>query len=648
MGAQISEVVFLRRQEISRLQGKPVKKILSGSSRFLWPVFFFIAYISSFFLSGMKAPSVNLDDSWMAVLEYAAKHGFQFGKDVVFTYGPLGYLFTTVSQGDLLLQRILFALVWSGLVAWAATGVARSIPGLSKYIFILWFLLISTALQPAVFLVMAYCCYILLEEIPERKAAAAIFLTALALLSLTKFTFFMAAAAGITICSVVHVARGNFRTAMVITIFPIVVFLTFWLGTGQHLTSLFPWIKGNLEFAGGYAEAMTAVPNVWVFRLSAAAGALFIAALVLRGVLARQTAQHAGFLFVITFYMFLAWKQSFVRADGGHVFFFIFFLPILLSLLFLGTPTGKFHSALTVLFFGIIVLCSFAANNQSKGMMQESFIGWPAHLSQNAALIMKSLTGKGSDSYTSLQPGFRNNRNPDLPLARALIGRAPVDVIGDRQWAALANDLNYGPRPVFQGYSAYTPYLQGLNLAYFRSSRRPQFLLFYIESLDNRFAALDDALLLPFIFRNYKLIAQDGDYLILRAPDMPADVKVRLIHEQTVRFDETVNLSALKGTPLIMQVDIKPTFLGRLMNFVYQAPVLSLNIQGGKRTVTKRFIPEMAKSGFLLTPPIAGNQDVIGIYKGVGAIVYSFSFSRPADAWWQLSDKITVRLYTLE
>jgi hypothetical protein len=34
----------------------------------------------------------SLDPSWTAVLMYARENGLQFGRDIVFTYGPLGFL----------------------------------------------------------------------------------------------------------------------------------------------------------------------------------------------------------------------------------------------------------------------------------------------------------------------------------------------------------------------------------------------------------------------------------------------------------------------------------------------------------------------------------------------------------------------------
>jgi hypothetical protein len=406
-----------------------------------WMALFPIAYISSFFLSGTNAPLCTsganplwwkiLEDSWQAVLEYAAISGFQFGKDIVFTYGPLGYLFTSVSQGDLIWQRIVFAIFWSGLVAWTLTAVASRISGLPKYILIIWFLFFPFHGESQVFFVMAYACFILTEDIRQNKSAAVIFLTSFVLLSLIKFTFFMGAAAGIAICSAIHAVRRNIGTAIVMVIFPIVVFLAFWLAAGQQLAGLFPWLKGNMELTTGYNEAMALVPKRWVFRLCAAAGTLFFTALVLRAGSPRLTVRHAGFLLVIALYTFLAWKRGFVRADG-HVFSFIGFLPLAFSLLFVGSAEkpfpGKFRSALTVLFFGVTILCTLAANKQETGTMQMRFINWPKHLSENASLILKSLTGQGSSCYAAAQPDFRRNRKPDLPVARSLMGSS-VDVL---------------------------------------------------------------------------------------------------------------------------------------------------------------------------------------------------------------------------
>jgi hypothetical protein len=202
---------------------------------------------------------------------------------------------------------------------------------------------------------------------------------------------------------------------------------------------------------------------------------------------------------------------------------------------------------------------------------------------------------------------------------------------------------NYRPL-IFSGYSPIR--LTGNNLAF---STAAGVCAAPFESIDSRFLALDDATLLPFIFRNYKPVARDGDYLIFRATaDIPDAVRLRLIHEQTLRFDETVNLSAFKGMTLIMQVDMSPTLPGKLVKFVYQSPVLYLNMREGERVIRKRFVPSMAKGGFLFAPLLQNSNDVIKMYEGSGVSADSVSFSMSADARWQLSDTITFRLYNME
>ena len=60
-----------------------------------------------------------------------------------------------------------------------------------------------------------------------------------------------------------------------------------------------------------------------------------------------------------------------------------------------------------------------------------------------------------------------------LPQIKRTIGQSTVDVFGYGQSLAIANDLNYTPRPIFQGYSAYTPALVKANADFYRSAGAP-------------------------------------------------------------------------------------------------------------------------------------------------------------------------------
>jgi hypothetical protein len=62
-------------------------------------------------------PSPQLDPSWASVLSYFAKSRFQFGTDVIFTFGPLGYLYTNFYSGVVLPERILIELLLKAFIA---------------------------------------------------------------------------------------------------------------------------------------------------------------------------------------------------------------------------------------------------------------------------------------------------------------------------------------------------------------------------------------------------------------------------------------------------------------------------------------------------------------------------------------------------
>lgn len=76
----------------------------------------------------------------------------------------------------------------------------------------------------------------------------------------------------------------------------------------------------------------------------------------------------------------------------------------------------------------------------------------------------------------------------DLPEIRARVGGATVDLLGSENGLIFLNRLNYAPRPVIQGYSAYTALLVRHNRDFLLSPRAPEFLLVRYATIDHRFA----------------------------------------------------------------------------------------------------------------------------------------------------------------
>src|ERR1700678_3478696 len=54
-------------------------------------------WVSLFSVPGRTEP--QLDASWQEMLIYAREHGLQFGRDIIFTWGPWGFLCSLAHLG---------------------------------------------------------------------------------------------------------------------------------------------------------------------------------------------------------------------------------------------------------------------------------------------------------------------------------------------------------------------------------------------------------------------------------------------------------------------------------------------------------------------------------------------------------------------
>ncbi len=626
------------------------------NNHFIWTLFFCLVYISAFVLSGREV-RYDLDGSWCLALEYAFRHDLQFGKDVIFTFGPFGFLYPSYSQGNIVEFRVPFALIWCGFIAWTTTQLAHQIHGPLKYLFLAWFLGSSVvvgvhSLDVHVPFVMIFGAMVLMIDVPKRRVSAVVFLMVLAFLSLIKFTFFMTAVVSVLLCAAVQSGRRNIKKAILIVLLFSLFIIFFWLSAGQHMENLVPWIRGSLAVAGGYTDAMTTlVPKFSIFVSSVIAGLLFITAFGVVNLTSRVNIAQLGLMTVVLLCLFFSWKHGFTRADD-HVNIYNLGIPLYFAVL-LTRPFQEYlpHSArfsLGVLFVGVVIFCSLAANFQAAGTIQRAVRGWPGHLKENALMVLQLAVGDWSKNFSALE-NPNNNRLLDLPVARQLIGTAPVDAFNYKQSYIFANGLNYRPRPVIQGYSAYTDYLQVMNLAIFKSEQRPLFLLFNMETIDNRYPTLDDAITLPFIFNNYMPIAVDGPFLVLREKTgLHTNIIMRLLTEQTIKFNEVIELTPWNDGPIIMQVTMRPTFLGKVTTFLYHAPIVYLSTQTAGKENQYRFIPQMAERGFLVSPLIETNDDVLNLLlktKGIKPENIKFVY---ASALKTFEENFTVRLYRPE
>src|SRR4051812_26723813 len=79
---------------------------------------------------GFNTPAAGLDPSWNAGLALAAADGLHFGKQIVFSYGPLGFLNSrfVFFDGQAILSVIYAALLYLVFCAGLVWALRRALP----------------------------------------------------------------------------------------------------------------------------------------------------------------------------------------------------------------------------------------------------------------------------------------------------------------------------------------------------------------------------------------------------------------------------------------------------------------------------------------------------------------------------------------
>ena len=508
-------------------------------------------------------PPINLkvdsDISLGEVLNYAHQQGLQFGPELVFTYGPLGYLtffyFSPHAAGArLVADAVLCLTVAFGLclVAWRQRLVwGCALLGV--------FMFVAANMDPRTDLLVdtGFLCWglLCLVESGRRLILSAVtFAVLAAFCALSKTSFLFMAGPSVVLLAASLVARGKLRLGIGIVVGFCTCVVLGWVAAGQNLAHLGTYLTNALAVVKGYNQALS-----WEALPQASLSGFVVIGLAVGMVVIRALGWSAGmqenasqppepqrifwrrvlFLAWVSALLFPIWKHAFVYGNAYHVVYFFGFASVLALALEI-LPCEKRAARLWAR--GLEVACCLG----SVLTLQSLFFapGWRS--------LAQPIQACGYHARCLLQPGdfhrrmnayFEENRRlTRWPAGRALIGNASVDVFGQQQTSALLNDLNYRPRPVFQSYVACSAPLMRLNEQFYLSEAAPDYVLFGLGSIDRRFPPLADAMVLRDLLVNFELAGVASDFLVLKRQSTRPP-RLKLLREGAVQPGERIDLS---------------------------------------------------------------------------------------------------------
>jgi hypothetical protein len=622
---------------------------------FLSLILFFFLFLCVFWPSGTESSSpALLDYSWQLVMEYAYEHGLKFGRDIVYTYGPLGFLDSDISLGHLISFRVGFAVVWAGIVAFSTIQLTRKLPSLVRWFFIGWTVIFAPlgGLELHIYQVLGYCAWLILLDAKRRGTIILLSLLCLVFLSLIKFTMFVAAVTTIVVCIIVKVAEKQYREAIFLSGGFMFLLVSGWVAIGQDLSLILPWLHASLEIAKGFTPAMSYRENSPVTFYAFLATVAFFFAILLSLHTSRRRPAHCGMVICLACYGFFSWKHAIIRPDPEHFFWLFVPVPLIFSCLWiskLGFFPGKTQRwAAMGSYFLTIAFSLIGMETGSEGIIIKRLAGLPQHLMTQTTCISNLITGQTGKVYGSGSRQWESRSwVPDMTKMRSIVKNEPVDVFNYQQWVAIENGFNYVPRPVMQGYNAYTPYLAELNDRFYRSSRAPTFVMMNMETIDGRFPSLDDSRALLTLFHRYRLVASENSFLLLtRKEEVPYHLEAVL--QRNLRFGEPVDISPWNSDVLLLAVNVKPSLAVSLRRFFFKEPLVTMSVNDAPMDKGFRYIPSMGTSPFLLSPLLENNEDVISLYdEKYTKKISTVSFIDHTQLFSTDQDSLRITLYKL-
>ncbi len=597
------------------MQSVPVASAPTRADRAARGVFFVLLFLAIF--TYPQKPTAELDPSWRMALTQALVDGWQFGRDLVFTYGPLGFLMGNTYSGVAFWPFVVWQAVSALLFATLIYRQGMRLTGYARGFYWGTTILLGVGYMDA--LLMVVIGLIGFEMVREagrqNRWWVAAGLGLYGFLAVIKFTNLMLCGFITLVAAALDLWQRRRGDAAWKVLWFFGSFLFLWTLCGQSVLNLPAYLRHSLEISSGYEQTMGLVGSGTALAMGVAVFLALVAyaGLHLLGHADRPRALAGGL--VLGAYLYLNWKHGFVRADGHMIGFFICALVPITAFPALLDEPPRFRRLQRALLVPAGVLCVLGIHEALPGTVRFALGNFQERVYANLYNTLHF-----DRFYASYRDKLRTERHDhDLAKTRAVVGSGTLDVLGYHQAVALYNRFNYRPRPVLQSYSAYTPQLQQLNADYYASDRAPDFVLFRLETIDDRYMMLDDARALYVFLHRYEFVHSEKGFQLWRRRAKPFDaaaIAPQPLAATELAVGQPLDLSAHGTQPLWIEIDLPRTLLGRLRDFFYKPPIVRLALKDTKgNTTTYRLPLPLARAGFLINPMI---EEIVGFMHFTG------------------------------
>ena len=543
-------------------------------------------------------PRTGFDNSWQLALNLAADHGLDYGRDVVFTYGPLGFLsqpliVPALTGGAGFAYALVAQVVLAAVVLAATSRVYGWLGGtLLTFLAIGLPLLLSDVVAYVAFFAAVWL--LEREDPPRARWLLPLFGAAAAFELLVKLN------SGL-LCVVLfalvawRLPPRRVRAELVLAAsFALSVFLL-WLATGNPPAALPGWLGDSRHIVSGYTDAVASDAPGRRSALVYAALLVAAAAVLLVPRLRRLPRSRAvPLLLVAVVYAFAYVKGGFVREDLHALNFFGAFGVGVLAFAWRGVARWAA--------VGLVVGAAAATVTTPEVSLRELYQP-VAHLRIAAKEARDAVDG---GSRTRDEAAARALARSQLAIPardlRLLRGHT-VDVVPYETSAIWAYRLRWRPEPLLQWYTAFDGYLDRMNASALVRHGAERILRQRGPTVDSKVAAFEAPATYLALVCHYRELAADGSWEVLaRTRDRCGTPQVIATVEGDAGKPVAVPHAPRADEIVYARIRFPRSVVDRLESVLFKPLSLPTIQLGG----TFRFVPATAGGPLVMRMPASG------------------------------------------
>ena len=550
--------------------------------------------------------SSAIDNGWSWALEFFINHKqtYRWGKDVLYTYGPLSFLSSRSIPSEYYTLQFLYDIYIVGTYVSLFTIIYRTTSSLaSKTLFSisLLFAMWEISFLMEVFNILS----ISLILIHKRHYWLSYMILLNTVLSFyIKLNTFLPSIFSLILLCVLLANRGKYTLLFLLLVsFSLLnlfllqslnVSLSDYVITAADTVKFYSYSQYGFNPAYkpvlwyGIAITMSALALPWWFAISR----FGFRNNIFKALLACNTALLILLLF----------KQGFTRLDRGHYNQFLCLLPLALYCIYhICVPYRRcvvpliIVSIVSNLFFSTVVLLK--------------------HYEGNTPLFTDTKPLK--TYFSQLVASHRNEQTRPNNS-----GNGSYDYYSNQCINQKSNsNLRWHNRPAFQSIVAVSPYLDSLNYAYYLGTEAPDTIYYTNMTVDDRNPLWDDPQCKWAIFSNYQYSYTDNiQQLVLTHRVAPLQFADNLLLDTTIAPGQLLELPCSPGV-ITMRAHIDYTILGNIRTTLFQPPHIILllkhnNLEKSKLE-TYRYTPALFNDKSLILNYSLSDADTLNSVKQI-------------------------------